>query len=32
MVKRFVPVGLSSYDDIRAMLEACEAAGFMQIR
>ena len=32
LVKRFVPVGPSDYDDIRTMLEACEAAGFMQIR
>jgi len=32
MVKRFVPVEPSSYDDIRMMLEACEGAGFMQIR
>lgn len=32
LVKRFVPVGPSSYDDIRAMLEACEGAGFMRIR
>ncbi len=32
IVKRFVPVGPSSYDDIRAMVEACEAAGFMRIR
>jgi len=32
LVKRFVPVGPSDYDDIRMMLEACEAAGFMQIR
>ncbi len=32
MVKRFVPVGPASYDDIRMMLEACEAAGFMRIR
>jgi phosphonate transport system substrate-binding protein len=32
LVERFVPVGPSSYDDIRMMLEACEAAGFMQIR
>jgi len=32
MVERFVPVGPSSYDDIRMMLDACEAAGFMQIR
>jgi len=32
LVKRFVPVGPSSYDDIRMMRDACEAAGFMQIR
>jgi hypothetical protein len=32
LVKRFVPVGPSSYDDIRMMLEACEAVGFMRIR
>jgi len=32
LVKRFVPVGPSDYDDIRRMLEACEAAGFMEIR
>ena len=32
LVKRFVPVGPSSYDDIRMMLEACEAAHFMRIR
>ena len=32
LVERFVPVGPSSYDYIRMMLEACEAAGFMQIR
>ena len=32
LVERFVPVGPSSYDDIRMMLEACEAAEFMQIR
>ncbi len=32
LVKRFVPVGPSSYDDIRMMLQACEAAGFMRIR
>jgi phosphonate transport system substrate-binding protein len=31
-VERFVPVDASSYDDIRMMLEACEAAGFMAIR
>ncbi len=32
LVERFVPAGPSSYDDIRRMLEACEAAGFMEIR
>jgi phosphonate transport system substrate-binding protein len=32
MVKRFVSVGPSSYDDIRRMRDACEAAGFMHIR
>lgn len=32
LVKRFVPVGPSSYDDIRMMLESCEAAQFMRIR
>ncbi len=32
LVRRFVPAGPSSYDDIRMMLEACEAAGFMRIQ
>jgi phosphonate transport system substrate-binding protein len=32
LVERFVPAGPSSYDDIRMMRDACEAAGFMQIR
>ena len=32
MVDKFVPVGPEDYDDIRRMLEACEAAGFMEIR
>jgi len=32
LVERFVPVDASSYDDIRMMRDACEAAGFMQIR
>jgi len=32
LVKRFVPVGPSDYDDIRMMLETREAAGFMQLR
>ena len=32
MVEKFVAVGPDSYDDIRHMLDACEAAGFMEIR
>ena len=32
MVERFVPVDASSYDDIRMMRDACEAAGFSKIR
>jgi phosphonate transport system substrate-binding protein len=32
LVRRFVPVRPSSYDDVRRMRDACEAAGFMQIR
>ncbi|HJW75718.1 MAG TPA: PhnD/SsuA/transferrin family substrate-binding protein [Thermoleophilia bacterium] len=32
LVKRFVPVDPSSYDDIRRMRDACEAAGFMRLR
>jgi len=32
MVGRFTPVDASSYDDIRMMRDACEAAGFMGIR
>jgi phosphonate transport system substrate-binding protein len=32
LVDRFVPVGAADYDDIRAMLDACETAGFMRIR
>lgn len=31
LVDHFVPVGASSYDDIRAMVEACEAAGYMEL-
>jgi ABC-type phosphate/phosphonate transport system substrate-binding protein len=31
-VERFVPVDEASYDDIRAMLEACERAGFLTLR
>jgi phosphonate transport system substrate-binding protein len=32
LVKRFVPVGPASYDDVRTMYDACVAADFMQIR
>jgi phosphonate transport system substrate-binding protein len=32
LVERFVPVGPGDYDDIRAMRDACEAAGFMVLR
>jgi len=32
MVERFVPADSSSYDDVRTMLEACEDAGFMELR
>jgi hypothetical protein len=32
VVERFVPVDSTSYDDIRMMPEACETAGFMEIR
>ena len=32
LVERFVPVDASSYDDIRAMGHACEAAGFIELR
>jgi len=32
LVERWVPVGASDYDDIRRMLDACERAGFMEIR
>ncbi len=32
LVDRFVPVGTKSYDDIRRMVDACEAAGFMELR
>jgi ABC-type phosphate/phosphonate transport system substrate-binding protein len=32
LVDRFVSVDPSSYDDIRMMVGACEAAGFMRIR
>ncbi|NND04499.1 MAG: PhnD/SsuA/transferrin family substrate-binding protein [Acidimicrobiia bacterium] len=32
LIERWVAVGPSDYDDIRAMVEACEAADFMEIR
>jgi len=32
MVEPWVPIEPSDYDDIRQMLEACERAGFMEIR
>jgi len=32
LVARWAAVGPSDYDDIRRMLDACEAAGFMEIR
>lgn len=32
MIDRFTDVGPESYDDIRMMLEACERAGFMELR
>jgi len=32
LVERFVPVGPEDYDDIRMMVEACEAAGFAVLR
>ncbi|MGH2655835.1 MAG: PhnD/SsuA/transferrin family substrate-binding protein [Actinomycetota bacterium] len=32
LVERFVPVDAESYDDIRKMVDACEAAGFLELR
>ena len=32
LVQRFTAVDTSSYDDIRMMLDACEGAGFMELR
>jgi hypothetical protein len=32
IVKRFVPVDRGSYDDIRMMADACQAAGFIELR
>jgi len=32
LIDRLVPIGARDYDDIRTMLDACEAAGFMVLR
>jgi ABC-type phosphate/phosphonate transport system substrate-binding protein len=32
LVERWVPIEASGYDDVRAMVDACEKAGFMEIR
>ena len=32
LVERFVPVDPGSYDDIRMMVDACETAGFLELR
>ncbi len=32
LVERFVSIGPEAYDDIRGMVEACEAAGFTELR
>lgn len=32
LVERFVPVDPTDYDDIRMMVDACEAAGFLELR
>jgi phosphonate transport system substrate-binding protein len=32
LVERFVPVDAGSYDDIRMMVDVCEAAGFLELR
>ena len=32
LVERFVPVDAGSYDEIRMMVDACEAAGFLELR
>lgn len=32
LVEKFVAVGPESYDDVRRMLDACESAGFMELR
>jgi phosphonate transport system substrate-binding protein len=32
LIERFVPVDAASYDDIRMMVDVCEAAGFLELR
>lgn len=32
LIERFVPVDATSYDDVRLMVDECEAAGFMELR
>jgi ABC-type phosphate/phosphonate transport system substrate-binding protein len=32
LVEKWVPIEASDYNDIRAMVDACEEAGFMEIR
>jgi len=32
LVERFVAVDAGSYDDIRMMVDACESAGFLELR
>jgi phosphonate transport system substrate-binding protein len=32
LIERFVPAEPASYDDIRTMLDACERAGFLELR
>jgi hypothetical protein len=32
LVERFVAVDAASYDDIRMMVDACEDAGFLELR
>lgn len=32
LVERFVPVDAGSYDEIRMMVDACDAAGFLELR
>lgn len=32
LAERFVAVDAGSYDDVRMMVDACESAGFMELR